>query len=167
MADRPAAGPVSEPRGPGVALDRGDSVTVHLVTGPPCSGKSTLVARLAKLEDPVLDFDTVCTELDGRPGWDHDRRTQTRAEAVMTRRIRQLRSHAGDAYVIRCAPDRAQRRDLARHLHATVWLLDPGKDVCLARARADRRPASTISGIAYWYRVYRPAPCDTAPPELV
>lgn len=142
-------------------------MTVYLVAGPPCSGKSTLVARLAKLEDPVLDFDTICTELDGRRGWYHDRATQHRAEAVMARRMTRIRHHDGDAYVLRCAPDKVQRRDLARRLNATVWLLDPGKDVCLARARADRRPASTLSGIGYWYRTYRPAPFDSAPPEPV
>lgn len=138
---------------------------IYLLAGPPCSGKSTLAARLAQPGDPILDFDTICTQLDGRPGWDHNRATQRRAEAVMTRRIQLLRHHTGDAYVIRCAPNRTQRAHLARQLNAVVWLLNPGKDTCLRRARADHRPASTISGIHYWYRTYRPAPFDSAPPE--
>jgi predicted kinase len=140
-------------------------VGIYLLAGPPCSGKSTLAGKLAKPGDPILDFDTICAELDGRPGWDHNRATQRRAEALMARRMRQLHHHAGDAYVIRCAPDRIQRAHLARQLQATVWVLNPGKDTCLRRARADRRPASTVSGIAYWYRTYRPAACDTSPPE--
>lgn len=142
-------------------------MAVYLLTGPPCSGKSTLAAKLAKPEDPVLDFDTICTQIDGRQGWEHIRSVRDQADAYLNRRTSQLRYHQGDAWLIRCAPEADTRRRLAADLEATVYLLNPGRAECLRRARADGRPPHTVVGIHHWYDRFRPCEVDMTPPDAI
>lgn len=141
---------------------------VYLICGPPCSGKTTLARRLAGDQDVVLDFDLICAELDGQPGWSHSKQVRQRAGLILEARTRRLRHPlAGNAYLIRAAPNPLERVRLARLLNAQVWLLNPGKAECLRRAKQDQRPARTAEAIADWYRDYRPAPVDRTPPDLV
>lgn len=137
---------------------------IHLVCGPPCAGKTTLVHRLAHPGDTILDFDAICAELDGNPGWDHTPAVRHRAHVELEHRIAQMGT-PGDAWLIRSLPDASHREHLAHHLRATVYLLDPGRDVCLRRARHDHRPTSTVHGIHHWYAVYRPSRLDRPAPE--
>lgn len=135
-------------------------MAVHLIAGPPCSGKTTLARQRARPGDLVLDFDAICTELDGIPGWAHTPAIRRRADLVMHQRMRMLPHHQGDAYVIRCAANPRLRSHLARMLGAVVWVVDPGQAECVRRARADRRPPGTEAAIARWYIRFRPAEVD-------
>lgn len=141
-------------------------MAVYLIAGPPCSGKTTLAQRMAGPGDQVLDFDTYCQRLDGRPGWDHPLRVRQRAEQLLRRDIDSLiraRRRAGQHYVIRSCPTRQSRENLATALRATVWLLNPGQAECERRATVDRRPTHTHAGIRQWYRDYQPSPLDRRP----
>lgn len=135
-----------------------------VIAGPPCSGKSTLAKHLARPGDVVLDFDDICLEVGGSHHWAHSAQTKTLAEMVMRERVSRLLEFDGQAYVIRSAPRPAQRVSLAEYLDATVWVLDPGIAVCLHRAAV--RPRGTGRVIRQWYALYRPAPCDSEPPEI-
>lgn len=139
---------------------------IIVVAGPPCAGKSTLVRRLADPADIILDFDTLCSELDGQLGWTHSKQVRERAGLLMDRRIALLPRHQGTAYVIRSAPDPRERTTLARQLNAQVWMCNPGMRECTRRARVDRRPARTVTAIRDWYAAYRPALCDIHAPAL-
>lgn len=139
---------------------------IYVVVGPPCSGKSTLACKLAKPEDQVLDFDTICTQLDGLSGWTHTKQVRERAAELLEQRIAQLPRSQGDAYLIRCAPSARERATLACQLHAEVWLLNPGMRECLRRAHLARRPPRTTKAIRDWYRTYRPTPMDRCPKGL-
>lgn len=141
-------------------------MAVYLIAGPPCSGKTTLAQRMAGPGDQVLDFDLICTELDGKPGWSHEKWVRERAGRVLDCRIRQIRRHGGDTYLVRGAPNCLERTRLARSLGAKVWLLNPGRAECVRRARHGRRPARTAQAIRDWYGQYRPGPLDQSPPEL-
>lgn len=137
---------------------------VRVLAGPPCSGKTTLATSLAKPRDLVLDFDAICCELDGRPGWDHAPEVRSRAAEVFRVRLAHAAHHPGYVYVIRSAASAAQRVSLARQLWAQVWLLDPGRDECERRARRDQRPSYTFAGIADWYAHFQPAAVDQPAP---
>lgn len=139
---------------------------VYLIAGPPCAGKTTLAERIVKPDDVVLDFDAICTELDGIPGWSHTKPVRERAAVVLDTRAAQLSEHHEDAYLLRYAPEPQERERLAHGLDATVWLLNPGQATCLRRARLTRRPPRTVHAIRDWYTRYRPSPLDSTPPEV-
>jgi predicted kinase len=139
---------------------------IYLLAGPPCSGKSTLARKLATPEDRILDFDDICAELDGRPGWTHTKQVRERAAEILEQRTGRLPQTSGDTYLIRCAPHPNERASLARTLPATVWLLNPGHRECMRRAVLTRRPPRTIAAIRDWYTTYRPASVDQRPPRV-
>jgi predicted kinase len=141
-------------------------VATYVLSGPPCSGKSTLARHLAQPDDAVLDFDRICQELGSGARHEHPREIRDQAEQEMQRRMWRLRFHRADAYVIRWAPRPHHRVAYAKRLDATVWLLNPGHDECVRRARLDDRPDHTVDAIRKWYRLYRPASVDTACPYV-
>lgn len=141
-------------------------MATFVLSGPPCSGKSTLAWQLAQPGDVVLDFDRICQELGSPARHDHPSALRDAAEQEMQRRMWLLRFHKQDAYVIRWAPRPGQRTGYAKRLGATVWLLNPGVEECIRRAELDDRPEHTVGAIHKWYRLFRPSPVDRPPPML-
>lgn len=139
-----------------------------LVCGAPCSGKTTLAQRLASTEGgQVLDFDAIAVELGSPHPWEHSPSIREQAEVTMRMRMRRLALDCGaNTYVIRSLPEPARREAVAERLSAArVWVLDPGLDVCLARAQADARPRGTAQAIRAWYGRYEPAEVDQPGPD--
>lgn len=124
-----------------------------MVSGPPCSGKSTYVAEHARPSDVVVDVDRIAHAL-GYPtehlDWSETEQHPARVAALIARAsvlkaVRQGRI-GGHVWVV----DQAGSVDLAGAAFASTQL-DPGQDVCAARARAAGRPASTLEQIDRWY----------------
>lgn len=129
---------------------------VIILSGAPCSGKSTLARELAGPGGLVLDRDDLARRLGSPARWLHPYRYSVKAEQWMQRELRRLAwGYDGRAIVIRCLARAADREALADQLHATVRVLDPGEDECVRRAVAGRRPHGTIEGIHRWYDDYR------------
>lgn len=145
--------------------DQAGPPRITLICGPPCAGKTTLARAVAAPFDVVLDFDTIAVRLGSPHRWRHPPEIVTEAEDVMRAQMRALRDTDRRGWVIRCLPHPARRSRLARALGARVWLLDPGQDVCRARARRDGRPPGTLTAIRQWYATYRPCEVDQCPPE--
>lgn len=136
-------------------------MTIYVVAGPPCSGKTSLARQRAGPGDAVLDFDAIAVELGSPHPWHHPGHIRRRADMLMRQRLARLPGYQGNAYVIRCAANPRLRAYLARTLGATVWVLDPGRDECIRRARQDRRPLGTEAAIRRWYERFEPSPVDT------
>lgn len=136
-----------------------------LVCGPPCAGKTTLARTLAQPGDTVLDLDDIAVRLGSPRRWQHTPELVAQADAHIWAALRRLAATQTTAYVLRCLPHPAQRARLARALHATVLVLNPGQAECIRRARADRRPRGTETAIRWWYRTYRAHEVDTAWPS--
>ena len=134
---------------------------ITLVCGPPCAGKTTLVDRIAKSDDLVLDFDRIAVLLGSPRRWLHPPEFVSAVERQMAAQL----AERGDApaWVIRAAPRAAARERLAASLPARVWLLDPGLRECLVRARRRPHPQLTAIEIRKWYRIYVPSPIDEVP----
>ena len=129
------------------------SAKVMFVCGPPCSGKNAYVAKNRKPGDMVVDYDALMAAISGQPEHEHVEAIKGfvfDARDAITDRIWKRGTPPGvTAWVIHTAPDPALRADYARR-GATVVLLDPGMDVCLARAAAER-PTEWQRYIREWY----------------
>lgn len=126
---------------------------VTVVSGPPCSGKSTHVDDCRTEADVVIDFDRIAHAL-GYPtehvDWSESVHHPARVVAMIARAsvlkaVRQGRV-ASRVWVIHSTGI----VDLAG-VACEVVRLDPGREVCVARARAAGRPAATLEQIDRWY----------------
>lgn len=139
---------------------------VVLIAGPPCGGKSTLAASLARARPGiVLDRDVIARELGSTRGWLHEDPLTERAEQIMLGEMARI-GQADDvvAYVVRSVPTPGARAELAQQLRAdVVYVVDPGIGECMRRASADGRPPGTHAGVRDWYRRYGPSGVDRRP----
>lgn len=131
---------------------------VVLISGPPCSGKTTAAQRWSSPGDLLLDFDEFARGLGSPAKWLHSEPWRSQADAIMRDAIASLPGEgSGTAYVIRSAAALKHRKALARSLSVEACVvLNPGIDECLARAKHDGRPNGTADQIRNWYRIYTP-----------
>lgn len=136
-------------------------MTLRMVVGPPCSGKSTFVRTNAAPGVPRFDFDLVASTVAG-VDTQHDTPPEV-LETVLAMR-RGLMGWAmdpetvpqGDVWVINSSPSEST---ITRWVASggVFHVLDPGQDECMARALRENRPARVQDSIAAWY---------AAPPEI-
>ncbi|GAB2906974.1 hypothetical protein GCM10027047_01550 [Rhodococcus aerolatus] len=136
---------------------------IHVVIGPPAAGKSTWVRQHAQPTDVVIDFDLLALALSAP---DPDRHPHSHPGTVrrVTHAARDaaieaaFRLTACDVYLIHSTPS-ASRLDSYRRRGAQVHTVDPGRDVVLARCRAER-PAQMLRVAQEWYANGGPPPDD-------
>ena len=125
-------------------------VTIYVVTGPPCSGKTTHVTDHAQPGDLVIDLDRIAHAL-GYPDTQIDWATQhpARTAAMVARASLIKRVMAGEFKGTTWIVDTAavHRRGVQ------VIALDPGAAECHRRATEAGRPAATHEQIDRWYSV--------------
>ena len=118
---------------------------IHVVTGPPCAGKTTYIKENASAGDLIIDFDALAVAFGAEPyeadGIVLDASLKARAEAIKVAKENQ----DADSWII----DTNHREKFAEH--EDLIELDPGKEVCLERAKQDGRPQRTLDGIEAWY----------------
>lgn len=133
---------------------------VILITGPPCSGKTTHAHRIADGHE-IVDFDAIARELGSPAQHQHAARWIAPAEAETQARIDRIAADPNArAIVIRSAPKAQDRDTIARHLDANqVLLLNPGEKTC--RARAAARPSGTRRAVGLWYWHYTRRTADS------
>ena len=117
---------------------------IHVVTGPPCAGKSTYIREHAKEGDLIIDFDAIARAFGAKEyeaeGVVKEVALKARAEAIAIAKSVETESWIIDT---RHTEPFADDEDVIE--------LDPGKDACLERAEQDGRPQRTIDGIESWY----------------
>jgi hypothetical protein len=123
-----------------------------VVTGPPCSGKTTWVRFHAQTDEIVIDLDELAYALTvGRTNHDYTacvRGVAINARAAAIRAALPL-SLTHNVYVIHTTPSRLDWQAYKQH-QARIVRLNPGYDVCIARA-AEERPAWVAETIRAWY----------------
>jgi HK97 family phage prohead protease len=126
-------------------------MTITVVVGPPCSGKSTFVDEHAKDGDVVVDFDRLAAAFGSKTAHDAPYAIRNVTHAAREAAIDLiLAGIEADAWIIHSSPtpEWMSRYETAG---AQVQELDPGIDACLTRAREDSRPEWTEDAINRWY----------------
>ena len=117
---------------------------IYVITGAPCSGKSTYIREHASKGDLIVDFDLIAEAFGAEP---HKAEGSIQKAAVRARRdaIEVAKTSDSDCWIV----DTIHREAFAED--EEVIELDPGKDVCVDRAMSDCRPEGTIEEIENWY----------------
>lgn len=125
---------------------------IHVISGPPCSGKSTYVRENAKNGDLRIDYDLIAQALGSvnshaAEGIIKQAAFDAREGAIKTA----LKNPEAESWIIHTSPSEKHMR-MYEAAGAEFIELDPGYEVCMERAERDNRPANTINGIERWYQ---------------
>lgn len=129
-------------------------MTINVVVGPPCSGKSTFVQTHAAAGVARFDFDLVASTVAGTD-LAHDI-PQNILDPVMAMRrglmgwLLDPEAPTDDLWLINAAPTQGTIESLVA-VGAKFHVLDPGEEECIARAMRENRPEGTIDRIKNWY----------------
>ena len=128
-------------------------MTLYVITGPPCGGKSTYVRERARPGDFVVDLDRLALAITSEDTPHHEYPAHIRSAAIFIRKqavaIALVMSRGSDAYVIHAKPGAAARATYKRHRAVFVEQSAP-LDVLLKRARAER-PEWVVPMIREWF----------------
>ena len=124
---------------------------IHVITGPPCAGKSTYVKENAKDGDLRVDYDLLAqalgaTNSHAAEGLIKQAAFDAREGAISAA----MKQKDAESWIIHTSPSEDHLK-LYEEAGAEFVALDPGYDVCMERAKTDGRPQQTIDGIEKWY----------------
>lgn len=110
---------------------------IYIVTGAPCSGKTTHVNQNANTGDIIIDMDRIALALLPEGAQDYDDTVRkiammARKAAVKEAAYQMQGERRRNLWVIHTDPDSSQRMAY-RAMNARIIEIDPGRDVCLER----------------------------------
>lgn len=124
---------------------------IHMISGPPCAGKSTYVREHAQSGDLRIDYDLIAQALGSEnshaaDGLIKQAAFSAREGAIITA----LKNTDAESWIIHTSPSEEHMK-MYEEAGAEFISLDPGYEVCMDRARTDERPQQTIDAIEKWY----------------
>lgn len=132
------------------------SIPLWIVTGPPCSGKSSLVSERARRGDIVIDLDDIAESIvkDWDRQWNDDllNRSIRVRNAMLGNLSKETKGKA--AWFIVGAPSIDERRWWRGKLGGVVISLDVPRDICIERATKLGRSIKAIDN--YFKAASRP-----------
>lgn len=135
------------------ATTEGTAMALHIITGPPASGKTTFVQDNAQPGDIRIDLDHLTNHLAGLPqdGHSHDSRAWAIAKATRNAAIDAALKHSTDldVWIIDSKPTQTNLERYQKH-NAQIHTIDPGKSVVMNRCKTERTPEA-LKVAALWY----------------
>lgn len=108
----------------------------------------------------VVDHDLFAVEAGSDRTHNHYSQYRDEAEVEVERHLELIASgRLRDAWVVRTAPDKRRRDELARYIGADdVILITAPRGVLIARAQERPDPIATVRAINRWFEVAQPSP---------
>lgn len=109
---------------------------VYLITGAPCSGKTTFARERMQAGDLILDIDDIWQQISGQPRYTKPSSLKPVVFKTRDAQEEQVRMRAGtwrNAFIIKSLPLPMDRAREAEKLGAEVITLDTSKEECLER----------------------------------
>lgn len=127
---------------------------IHVVMGPPCSGKTTFVETTAAPGVARFDLEQVASTIAAQPVADTAPGTVLDAVLAMRRGLTgwllDVEAPVEEFWLINSRPPDTLIAALAAQ-GAQFHVVDPGEEECIARAIRAGRPDSTVERIKQWY----------------
>lgn len=127
---------------------------LHIVIGPPCSGKSTYVDEHAKSGEVRIDFDRIAVALGSETPHDPPRNIKSAAFGARQGAIDRVIEDGIPAWVIHSNPSDEQMSAYEKAGAEFVWM-DADLETCLKRAEDDDRPSVTFAVIREWFEQHK------------
>lgn len=125
---------------------------LHVITGPPCSGKSTYVREHAQDGDVLVDFDAIAQALGSSVAHGSEGHVREAAFKARNAVVGYLLDNAEDAegWIIHSSPADWQL-EAYEAAGAEFIALDADMETCLERAEQDGRPPDEADKIREWF----------------
>ena len=121
----------------------------EIVIGPPCAGKSSYVAKKAAEGSIVVDYDKLAFAIGNKNTHNATGQIKRITNLIRNSLIDEIvKGIENDAYIIHTMPNAEQIKKY-REAGARFVMINPGKDVCLNRAK--ERPQGTDQVINKWF----------------
>lgn len=132
-------------------------LTLTLVSGPPCGGKSTYVKTHAQPTDLIVDYDALAVAL--QPAGSTHQHVEAHkhliweARDAILERLRLGEHGVRNAWVIASAPKKADRQRYRQRYGAQVVVVMSPEEVCLRRSLGER-PGDWYGHVRDWFASY-------------
>ena len=124
---------------------------IHIITGAPCSGKSTYIKEHKAEGDLVIDYDEIAFCLGSKKRYTSEGIVKNASLEARESAIRVALAHPdSDSWIIHTFLS-ADRRKIYEEMGAEIITLNTNKEECLRRAEEDGRPQETIDGINKYF----------------
>lgn len=124
---------------------------IHVLTGPPCGGKSTYMRKNAKPGDLLVDYDEISLTMGAKEKWAPEGIVQKAALKAREAAINiAMKDPKAESWIIQSRLSEELEK-VFEELGAEIVEIDPGKDVCIERAKRDGRPRNIFLAIEGWY----------------
>ena len=124
---------------------------IHIITGPPCGGKSTYIGKHAKRGDLIVDYDEMAMTLGCAEKWNPVGIVQRATQKARAAAIKAATNNPkAESWIIQSRLSEELRKEY-ESLGAEIVEIDPGKETCIERAKRDGRPKNIFLAIEGWY----------------
>ena len=124
---------------------------IHIITGPPCGGKSTYIGKHAKRGDLIVDYDELAMTLGCAEKWNPVGIVQRATQKARAAAIKAATNNPkAESWIIQSRLSEELRKEY-ESIGAEIVEIDPGKETCIERAKRDGRPKNIFLAIEGWY----------------
>lgn len=124
---------------------------IHIITGPPCAGKTTYIGNHAKAGDLIVDYDELAMTLGSAEKWNPVGIVQRATQKARAAAIKAATNNPkAESWIIQSRLSEDLRKEYET-LGAEIVEIDPGKETCIERAKRDGRPKNIFLAIEGWY----------------